>query len=256
MAVSTTSLGFAGKPLDRVESSAAMPNPFRPAPRPSLTRASIGLPYFAPGREEQRQRRARILAVVRQQLAEVGSRHITIRTVARMSGVSMQTIYNLVGNRAQMIVDAVSEQITLVTRQSLAENDYPNIILSLADVLWRHVKLWPEYVHQANAIYFSEDREIYYRLREEQIKRLVILLRRQRDVGLLRDHVDVELLAEHIALLTGTLSLEWSDNRFSLDELRTRLISGYGYLLGGALVPSEAKKTERWLANFRDSNQA
>jgi hypothetical protein len=76
-------------------------------------------------RHNQTARRARILAATRRLLGERGCEEVTVREIARTAGFALQTVYNLVGPRDQVITEAISlvcAQIELSPRR-LSGND-------------------------------------------------------------------------------------------------------------------------------------
>src|SRR3546814_5411381 len=79
----------------------------------------IGNRSYAPG-QNQRQRRAAILATIRRLLIDDGFEGVTVRRIAECSGHAVQTIYNLVGSRSE---EHTSEL------QSLIRNSYAVLCL-------------------------------------------------------------------------------------------------------------------------------
>src|SRR3546814_16588347 len=85
----------------------------------------IGNRSYAPG-QNQRQRRAAILATSRRLLNDDGFEGVTVRRIAECSGHAVQTIYNLVGSRNQAIAEA-----TNIGRASCRERVGQNAVISV-----------------------------------------------------------------------------------------------------------------------------
>ncbi len=76
--------------------------------------------------EAARATRARILAAAREQFLQVGYHGTTIAALARVAGVSPQTIYNTVGGKAE-VLKAVYDVLLAGDDQPIAMNDRPEI---------------------------------------------------------------------------------------------------------------------------------
>src|SRR3546814_17176471 len=89
----------AGMRLTEATVPAMVVDPTQPIQRMPV---QIGNRSYAPG-QNQRQRRAAILATIRRLLIDDGFEGVTVRRIAECSGHAVQTIYNLVGSRNQAI---------------------------------------------------------------------------------------------------------------------------------------------------------
>lgn len=76
--------------------------------------------------EAARATRARILAAAREQFLQVGYHGTTIAALARVAGVSPQTIYNTVGGKAE-VLKAVYDVLLAGDDRPIAMNDRPEI---------------------------------------------------------------------------------------------------------------------------------
>ena len=54
-------------------------------------------------------RRARVLAAAHQLLAQQGFEGLNVRDVAHLAGVTVPTIYNLIGNKEQLLITLISD---------------------------------------------------------------------------------------------------------------------------------------------------
>ena len=150
-----------GARLEMPDPTAPVPIIGKPAPESGLTRRG------------QRERRARILAATRLAIAQQFEEDVTIRDVASRSKVSAQTIYNLVGNRAQLVEDAINEHITHTAAHAHRLMDYPNIFLAIADLTWMSISQNPDYSRKViiacDSRYFSAYKKICDRNARSQI---------------------------------------------------------------------------------------
>jgi AcrR family transcriptional regulator len=223
------------------EAGAALPAPFSydpTAPVPPLPSVRMGF-VAAPSRQNQRRRRAMILATIRQLIIEEGGDGVTVRRIAECSGHAIQTIYNLVGPRDTAITEAICEYSRYV---GLSDSDPANPVAT-ADVVehqLRSIEQNPEFCRKVCQMYFSGSRDIYYDFKDKQTKTLATYFARQQQLGLLRPDVDVREIASQIMLYCSALCLEWADRGFALDELRQRFYQGYYNLLSSAIaLPGE-----------------
>lgn len=214
-------------------------DPFSPLLKP--------LPSVASGiRQTQRIRRSRILAAVRRLLAEEGCDAVSMRRIAEGSDCSVQTIYNLVGPRNQAISEAISEYSLFVGRSVKPRPDNPGAVLEIANSWVVAIERTPEFCRQANLIFFTASRGIYYRFRERQLRGMRHLLGQQKQSGIIKSSVDTRALAENLVFLSGGLIIDWSDRPFPLGQLHEKICSGYATLLSASVDPSLSDWVQDW----------
>jgi AcrR family transcriptional regulator len=211
------------RPEERRE---ALFDPYRPLP-PKTSPASAGQ---AGPRQNQRARRARILAMTRQIIGEQGCDQVTVREIARKSGLALQTIYNLVGPRDRAILDAISEYSLFVGRMAANDQRGPSVL--------RNVEMWitaaedcPDFARRCNLIILSDSRNIYYRFRDIQMRGVAKLLRQQQASGHAFYSTPPRQLAEQLVLYSMALWMEWADRPFPLPLLQEKLLAGLTKLL-------------------------
>lgn len=71
----------------------------------------------------QQARRAGILSAVRQLIAELGYDGVTMREIARRSGVATSTLYEIYGGKDKLLARAVDERLKIVSDAMQKEND-------------------------------------------------------------------------------------------------------------------------------------
>ena len=200
-------------------------DPFLPLPPPQKSLLIKG-----GARQNQRARRAKILASTRRLLTEQGCEEVTVREIAENSGFALQTIYNLVGPRDLAITDAISEYNLFLGRVA-ARNEGAPSLQQLVDVWISATEECPEFARQCNLIFFSPSRHIYYRFRDIQIRGMAKLLRHQLEHGYLYFRSPPRLLAEQLVFFATALWTDWADRPYPLEALRDKLQSGFAKLL-------------------------
>jgi len=208
-------------------------DPCRPVPAAGLRR---GMRAVA-SRQNQRQRRAQILATIRRLLIDHGCAGVTMRRVAEESGHAVQTIYNLVGPREAAIIEAISDYTRYVGQTAAHDPADPGAVVRIIDQWVESISARPEFCRQVSLIFFTESRAIFYAIRDRQMKGLFGLLLRQQKSGVLRADANVRELAEQLAFCASALCIEWADRPFPPDELRRRLCANYANLLASAIAP-------------------
>lgn len=217
-------------------------DPFAPVARRS---SRLAQPADLTG-QSQRARRASILAAIRSLLTESGCESVTVRRISQLSGFAVQTIYNLVGPRDQAITEAISEYSLFVGRTARPRADDPSAVLGIVSRWVDAIRSQPDFCRQANLIFFTESRNIYYTFRDRQLRGMRNFLKRQQDCGIIRADVKVCELAEHLVLLSSALWLEWSDRPFSLELLHHKLCSGCSSLLTDKVAPQHRAAIADW----------
>lgn len=217
------------------------PDPFQAMPLPN-------------GRKEiacanQRRRRSEILCNVRRLLSEAGYAGVSLKEVAQRSDVSIQTVYNLVGNRGTLLADAVVEHIGAHGRLAFSRKGYPNPIIGLSDMYWEGAALYPQYTRNATLTYFPPDRPLF-----EQIHRRGALLLRDAfrimgAEGKLRS-CDVQAISSRIAGLQSITVLDGLSGFGDLYDLRRELVNSVGLMLMPVTTGQHAAEIEDWLQRF------
>lgn len=226
-----------------------MPDPWAPVPvrarSPALTSIT---------RPAQRERRARILAATRMAIAQ-DTPEVTVRTIANMSNVSVQTIYNLVGNRAQLVEDAINEHITFTAGQANEAGSYPNIFTHIADLNWMNISQNPGYFRNiiiaCNVKYFFA----YKKICDRNARSLARLLKERYKKSVEQTTVDLDALARHITTLVGSSALDWARGLYGLAELRHRFAFAYGAPLMNIAPRKEWDEIYQWIENIRRTEE-
>lgn len=194
----------------------------------------------AKARDNQRERRSQILAAVRHLLIEEGYKGVQVRKIADLSGVVVQTIYNLVGPRDLAIVEAIADYTAHLGRLSPFSPEDPAAMIKTIEWQGQSVMIAPEFSRQVCLLYFSDARHIFQEYRRRQIRNTHMMLTKQKRIGVLKRDADCRVLAEEMMFFSSALFVEWADIAFPLEKLMSRIISGQTHILSSAVAPSVA----------------
>jgi len=183
--------------------------------------------------EKMADRRARILETAREIVAERGFEGLTIRALARAAGVTAPTIYNLIGNKEEVLVAAVAEQTErFVQGLGRASGD----VVAIVDANLRELLRMPRYYRSLMRLLLTSDAAAIARhtvslgLRGQ----LAAALGELEEAGSLEDWIDRESLVGQIQSLLGATSLAWANGWISDDDLVAQERLGIAYLMLGA----------------------
>ena len=201
--------------------------------------------------KNQRERRARVLAETRHLIAEGGIESVTLRTLAARSCLSVQTIYNILGNRTQVVHAAIGQYVGAFVRQAAHYEHCPNFFLGVAEALWLKASANPAYVRAATLACDGRDPALYHAVRIRSARSLETILSRHFHHDAARRGVDLAALSENIVAMAGTAALEWANGAIGLEELRYRLGSAYGLSILVVLPETEMGTVTHWLSSIR-----
>ena len=188
-------------------------------------------------------RRERILEQARKMLAEGGFDALNLRCLAEVSGITVPTIYNLIGNKAEVL-------------KALVMGTFADFEASLADKLPCPTEQLPALMMCTFAELIAHD-EAYYRaaaLASERLetesdehgdygfKRAPLrkfagkLCRDAREEGRLRGEIDSELLVEQMIGNHQIAFRDWAHHVISLEELKKQSLCGFYIALAADAV--------------------
>lgn len=157
-------------------------------------------------------RRQRILAVARQRLESDGFLHLTLNALARESGVTRQTIYNLFGTRAGLF-EALFDQLAVdggmgLMREVMQQAEADSMLESFVTVFtrfWKKDRLFIRRIHGIAAI----DAELGAAVEARNQRRRAAATRVIDRLGVWA--TDVDARNEKIAVLWAMTSFEFFD---------------------------------------------
>lgn len=225
-----------------------VPDPCRPLS--DLFRASDA--QFGQRWIQQRQRRSEILAAARALMTETACEQVRLQEVAATCGISIQTIYNIIGNREELMSASGEEwvaAIAAVAGQTAEAQDLNASFVMLA-MFWDAGLTQPGYVHSAARSTLADYGSLRARFSRAGTQVLLADLQRAGLRGGVRAGVDITSLARQLALLANVTICTWSAERYDLATFRRELINGPGLMLAGALQGEELRRLERGMAQL------
>ncbi len=201
----------------------------------------------------QRQRRSLILATARQLMAEQDFSQVHVEHVASRCGVSVQTIYNLVGNRSEMIGASAEEWVFAIAEVARADAEARDLneVFTLLTIFWSSAIIRADYVRSASRTSIADIGELRLRFHRAGVEVFRDQLMRIAAGDGLRDHVNIPSMARQLALNANVAISNWSIYGRTVAEFRDDLLNGPGLMLMGALQGAELVRLERTLDAMR-----
>lgn len=219
------------------------------------TQLAIRAPY--PGTPVKRyyshaKRRAQILAAARSLLAEDGCDNVRIRQLAKRSGVSPPTIYNIVGVRNDVLREAIREalcgKLSLAREIAVAEGISP--ILAYTDLSWCSIANDPGYYREVTRAAFKPDLDphLVAEIHGDLLAAFSRWLNEMAAAGQLRENrISLAAAANTLTLHNSATITRWMRGDFDLQQMRAELIVGAGLILLGLATKTEIETIENWI---------
>jgi AcrR family transcriptional regulator len=184
------------------------------------------------------ERRERILAAAREIVAERGSAGLSMRELARKSGVTVPTVYNLIGGRDAVLFAAVEEQTARFVagiEESRARSPVERI-LAVHESCVRELRRLPRYYHALLTLLATS--HAADRIRSRVLGALATELARGVESlkvsGLLADWVDPAVLVALLQRNLNVVALQWAAGELVDTSLRSVALYGACCVLAGA----------------------
>jgi AcrR family transcriptional regulator len=229
-----------------VEWGAQTPHPFLPLNVILDTQAEHkrrSQPQWA----QVRTRRARILAAARKLLAQEGSERLTVKDLASEVELSVPTIYNLIGTRQDVLIQAMNDHTIAMCKMAKDTAVYPHFVLGLADMYAVLAERYPEFMRAITLAYFSGKAELFNPWHDCGVRLIVESLVDTQKAGLLRSEFNPEKVGRRCSAAISTSLYEWTIGAISNNELRDELLSSTAFSLMRALSLQAAAELEDWL---------
>ena len=195
---------------------------------------------------------ATIFAGTRRLIAQRGLLKVTMRHLAQEGDASIQTLYNLVGDRERIIVEALKEHIGAMSVFAGRSQEYPNPVIAMADAHFAAAVRWQRYT--LNTLAGPAPTRIFHAELERYLIQVHLDFFRQLDNrGALRVPVDYAALSRRILLYSTSVIVDWGGRVGSERELRDELLTGVSSLLMRALSSEALAQMESWLDGQKDS---
>ena len=193
------------------------------------------------------QRRSKILATARLLMSQHAFDKVKLQSLAEDCGVSIQTIYNLIGNREQMLHASAAQWVYAIAadgRKLAGDSDFNSTFTMLA-MFWSSAFVHRDYVRSAAHFTVYEGaplRQPFY-----AAGNAVFLedLTRLDELGMVRAGVDLKCLARQLNVSANSTICQWVIEQDDTNEFGRELLNGPGLMLAGALKGEEAARLER-----------
>lgn len=183
-------------------------------------------------RETKADRRARILSEARALLATEGFDGLSLRRLAAHAGVTVPTIYNLVGGKEQILLDLASDLLAEVEAalKGVDEDKPLERAEAVVTVAIAAIERAPEFQRAALLAIDYLDRDGTQSTWERMGKRAAAMqegaARTARNLGLLRGEIPADLIGSQIFRIYRAAARDWCCRRFSLTEFRRIALTG------------------------------
>jgi AcrR family transcriptional regulator len=186
----------------------------------------------SPGTLVRRQirRRAEILGAARRQIA-LGNDEINIARIGEACGITVQTVYNLVGDRRHVLAEAVDEYYRFIMAVVFEHAAEEAIFHALAEALWASACRNPDYMRNLSRSYFSDCGPVRRTIEERMRRDLAqaIQIARKQGCG---TNADVQRATGRLHALIALSASEWVNGKITLDGLRLRLLEDTEIIAG------------------------
>lgn len=172
--------------------------------------------------EQALERRERILATVRECIAEKGVIELTIRDLAKACRVSVPTLYRGFGSKEQLLVEAIRSFFNSEVLGEQLENTGltgSRRLLAIVDLCGKTIEEMPEYNQQLFALFMSSDfgAQLGWDITESITHYVRLGLLEIQQAGELQQWLDVDVLAERVAAQCIITAMEFCGGDLSSD---------------------------------------
>jgi AcrR family transcriptional regulator len=180
--------------------------------------------------EQMAERRERILAEAREIIGVQGFDALTMRALAQAAGVTVPTIYNLIGNKDQVLFGAVEEQTDrFLDGLERSAGD----VLAVVDATARELLRMPSYYRSLLWLLMSSETAAPARQNVELALRgqLRSTLGELAEQGVIEDWVELDVLRRQIQSSLWSNALDWANGRVTDASLASVVRYGVALLM-------------------------
>jgi len=188
-------------------------------------------------------RRERILEQARKMLAEGGFDALNLRYLAETSGITVPTIYNLIGNKAEvlkaLVMDSFADfEASLESRLPCDTQQLPALMMStFAEIIARDESYYRATALASERLENASDEHGDYGYKRGPLRKYAgALCHAAREEGLLRGEIDSELLVEQMVGNHQVAFRDWAHHVISLEDLRKQSLAGFYIALAADAV--------------------
>ena len=182
-------------------------------------------------------RRERIVHEARRMLATGGFDALNLRDLADVSNVTVPTVYNLIGNKAELlralVLDSFAEYEAEMEKQTPEVGELPCVMVSTFARLLKRDEAYYRATALANErVELESDNQENYGYKRAPLRRYAHdLCNRALDEGLLRGEIAGDLLVEQMIATHQMAFRDWAHRVISLSDLKKRTLSGFYIVL-------------------------
>ncbi len=194
-------------------------------------------------------RRQRILAEARRAIAEHGFQELNTRSLAKSAGVSQPTLYNLIGNKDQILLLLISETMKTLDGRW---DEMPDVdALTMAEVIAEDSTTLfgkDEDFYRGALIaneYFSDQEMIWGKngyFTSWALPLTINMYRRAQETGKTKGKIKAEDLAEQTLAAVRIASRDWALRLIPLAEFRKQMLRSMYITLAADAKPSFHKQ--------------
>ena len=179
-------------------------------------------------------RRSRILEQARKMLAAGGFDALNLRELADISGITVPTIYNLIGNKAEVLKALVMGAFTTF-EEALEEKlpcpsaELPALMMAtFVQMIVQDEAYYRATVLASEALEFEPEGHYHYGFAHNPLRKYFNNLCQDAiNEGLLKGDIDSALLVEQMIVNHQVALHRWAHYTISLDELRREALKGF-----------------------------
>jgi AcrR family transcriptional regulator len=231
-----------------------------PDPSASLFRESISDNDYAKGRAwiGQHCRRSDIFAAARTLMKAAGYDGVQMQAIAAQCNISAQTIYNLVGAKAQVMQQAAADWVAGIRAAAVGRAPHRgvNAVFLMIEMFWDSALMHADWVRIASQHSTAPRDPLTRAFYQAATSALVAEIRGLQSRGALRCDTDVDSLARQLTATAHITIGNWSANPTDVVSYRRDLVSGPGAMLRAWLQGPELLKLERYIAERYNSRHA
>ena len=198
--------------------------------------------------EHRAERTERILATARKLIAEKGYEGIKMRELARESRVSVPTIYNLCGDKDQVLARAVEGQFSMLLRAlgDSQKSQGVDRVINIVEGCAREMVRISNYSHAVLSVFVESGQTsgVSELIASGLTDGIEDALREMRQKRQLAQWVDERALAEQIAGHVILCAIQWQANYLSDKALPAAMVYGTAVTLLGVARGVSAKMLE------------
>jgi AcrR family transcriptional regulator len=199
--------------------------------------------------DQMSERRERILQSAREIIGEHGFEGLTMRELAQAAGVTVPTIYNLIGSKDEVLVSAVAEQTErFVQGIERAAGD----LMAIVDANTRELLRMPSYYRSLLRLMLRSDAAApaFKNVEDAVGGQVRLAVGELAEEGGIEDWADLDALRNQIQSTLWMTSLHWANHQLSSENLETRNAYGTAMLM---LAVTRGEARDEYARIVRDS---